>query len=169
MYKVRKINFGWYRRKHGILLENLPPLKQKLLLHHNHMKWLDSDTQAFEVIFKVEDQISHERSLSKIYWNPYKEDFTEYKEIEKDSDTVEWNCAICNTEILSKMNYKKIENFICNKCQDAYNSSNRNIDQRIVDSSNEFIKHCKKILKREQKEFMKFTKKSIKGSNNLER
>ena len=48
MYKVRKINFGWYKRRYGILLENLPPLKQKLLLDNQHMKWLDSDTQAFE-------------------------------------------------------------------------------------------------------------------------
>ena len=62
MYKVRKINFGWYKRRHGILLENLPPLKQKLLLENNYMKWLDSDTQVFEVIFKVEDMNEHEKN-----------------------------------------------------------------------------------------------------------
>ena len=70
MYKVRKINFGWYKRRHGILLENLPPLKQKLLLDNDYLKWLDSDTQAFEVIFKVEDMNEHEKNPNKIVWNP---------------------------------------------------------------------------------------------------
>ena len=93
MYKVRKINFGWYKRRYGILLENLPPLKQKLLLNNRHMKWLDSDTQAFEVIFKVEDMNDHEKNVNKVIWNPFRETFTTLKQIEKDADLVEWNCG----------------------------------------------------------------------------
>ena len=88
MYKVRKINFGWYKRRHGILLENLPPLKQKLLLDNLHMKWLDSDTQAFEVIFKVEDMNGHEKNVNKAIWNPFQETFTTLKELEKSADVV---------------------------------------------------------------------------------
>ena len=116
MYKVRKINFGWYKRRHGILLENLPPLKQKLLLDNNYLKWLDSDTQAFEVIFKVEDMNEHEKNPNKILWNPFRETFTTLKEVEADSNLIDWNCAICKTDIQSRMNSKKIENFVCNKC-----------------------------------------------------
>ena len=90
MYKVRKINFGWYKRRHGILLENLPPLKQKLLLENNHMKWLDSDVDAFEIIFKVEDMNEHEKNPNRILWNPFRETFTNIKELEKDSDVIDW-------------------------------------------------------------------------------
>ena len=55
MYKIRKINFGWYKRRHGILLENLPPSKQQLILDNDYFRYLNKDTQALEVIFKIED------------------------------------------------------------------------------------------------------------------
>ncbi len=162
MYKDRKINFGWYKRRHGILLENLPPLKQKLLLEHNHMKWLDSDTQVFEVIFKVEDMNEHEKNPNKILWNPFRETFTNIKELEADSDLIEWNCGICKAEIKSRMDSKKIENFVCKKCSKAHNSRNKRVDQRIIDSSINFTKHCKSLLKGEQREFMTYIRRSSK-------
>lgn len=163
MYKVRKINFGWYKRRHGILLENLPPLKQKLLLENNHMKWLDSDTQAFEVIFKVEDMNEHEKNPNRILWNPFRETFTNVKELEKDSDIIDWNCAVCKVEIKSRMDSKKIENFVCKKCSEAHNSRNKRVDKRIIDSSVRFLKHCKSLLKGEQREFMTYVRRSSKG------
>ena len=163
MYKVRKINFGWYKRRHGILLENLPPLKQKLLLENNHMKWLDSDVDAFEIIFKVEDMNEHEKNPNRILWNPFRETFTNIKELEKDSDLVDWNCGICKIEIKSRMDSKKVENFVCNKCSGSHNSSNKRVDQRIIDSSINFTKRCKTLLKGEQREFMTYIRRSSKG------
>ncbi len=163
MYKVRKINFGWYKRRHGILLENLPPLKQKLLLENNHMKWLDSDTQVFEVIFKVEDMNEHEKNPNRILWNPFRETFTNIKELEKDSDIVDWNCAVCKVEIKSRMDSKKVENFVCKKCSEAHNSRNKRVDKRIIDSSVRFLKHCKSLLKGEQREFMTYVRRSSKA------
>ena len=163
MYKVRKINFGWYKRRHGILLENLPPLKQKLLLENNYMKWLDSDTQAFEVIFKVEDMNEHEKNPNRILWNPFRETFTNIKELEKDSDLVDWNCGICKAEIKSRMDSKKVENFVCKKCSEAHNSRNKRVDQRIIDSSIKFTKHCKSLLKGEQREFLTYVRRSSKS------
>ena len=162
MYKVRAINFGWYRRRHGILLENLPPLKKKLLLESDHMKWLNSDAQAFEIIFKIEDINDHEKSLRKIFWNPFRNNFGTLKDIENDSNSIDWSCAICNTHIRSMMFFKKAENFICNKCKEVHNSKNKVIDSRIIESSNAFVKHCKKLLKKEQLEFINYTKKSAK-------
>lgn len=163
MYKVRKINFGWYKRRHGILLENLPPLKQKLLLENNYMKWLDSDVDAFEIIFKVEDMNEHEKNPNRILWNPFRETFTNIKELEKDSDLVDWNCGICKIEIKSRMDSKKVENFVCNKCSESHNSSNKRVDQRIIDSSINFTKRCKTLLKGEQREFMTYIRRSSKG------
>lgn len=162
MYKVRKINFGWYKRRHGILLENLPPSKQKLLNDNLHMKWLDADTQAFEVIFKVDDMNDHERSLHKIYWNPYLEEFTEYKDVEKASGLVDWTCAICKVHIKARWDHTKVENFVCKNCGEVHHSKNTAIDQRIVESANAFMNHCKDLFKGEQREFMSYTKKSLK-------
>ena len=163
MYKIRKINFGWYKRRHGILLENLPPLKQKLLLENNHMKWLDSDVDAFEIIFKVEYMNEHEKNPNRILWNPFRETFTNIKELEKDSDLIEWNCGICKVEIKSRMDSKKVENFVCRKCVEAHNSRNNRVDQRIIDSSINFTRHCKSLLKGEQREFMNHIRRSSKA------
>lgn len=162
MYRVRKINFGWHRRRHGIFLENLPPSKQKILLDHDHIKWLNSDVHAIEIIFKIEDQNDHERSTRKVFWNPFRETFTKIKEVEQDSNLIDWNCAICKEPIKSNLNFKKIENFVCSKCTESHNSQNKIIDQRIIESTNKFTKHCKKLLKKEQREFINYAKKTSK-------
>jgi hypothetical protein len=162
MYKVRKINFGWYRRKHGILLENLPPGKQQLLIENSFMKWLESDPQTFEIIFKMEDMHDHEKNPNKIIWNPYKDTFTSLKQLEYDSESIEWKCAICRIDILSRPELSEVENFVCSKCQESHNSTNSTVDQRIVKSSVDFTEHCKKILKNEQTEFLKHIKKEAK-------
>ena len=162
MYKVRKINFGWYRRRHGILLENLPPSKQKFLLDNDYLKWLDPDPQTYEIIFKIIDMKDSEKSGNKPIWNPFKETFTTLKELELDSNIVDWLCGICSTGIKSRMDSKKVENFVCQKCQKSHNSTNKVVDSRIIDSSIKFNKHCKKLLKKEQTEFLSYIRKSSK-------
>lgn len=163
MYKVRKINFGWYKRRHGILLENLPPLKQRLLLENHFMKWLDSDPQTFEIVFKIEDMHEHEKNPNKILWNPFRETFTTIKEVEADSNLIDWTCAICPSPIKTRMDSKKVENFVCKKCSEAHNSRNKRVDQRVIDSSINFTKHCKSLLKGEQREFLTHIRRSSKG------
>ena len=162
MYKIRKINFGWYKRRHGILLENLPPSKQQLILDNDYFRYLNEDVQALEVIFKVEDLNEHEKGLKKLFWNAFKSTFTTLKEIGQDMGYIDWNCAICNTDIKSKMAYKKVENLVCKKCQEVHNSKNSTIDQRIIDSSIKFLKKCKRVFKGEQREFLTYIKRSTK-------
>ena len=162
MYRVRKINFGWYRRRHGILLENLPPSKQKFLLDNDYLKWLEPDPQTYEIIFKIIDMKDLEKAANKPIWNPFKETFTTLKELELDSNIVDWTCGICSINIKSRMDSKKVENFVCEKCQKSHNSTNKVVDSRIIDSSVKFNKHCKKLLKREQSEFLSYVRKSSK-------
>lgn len=164
MYKVRAINFGWYRRKHGILLENLPPAKQKLIKNNDFFKWLDADTQAIEVIFKLEDNNDMMKVFHQQVWNPFTEQISTKKELDQSAKTIEWSCAICKTDILCKSSYtKKVENFVCDKCSEVHNSKNKIVDQRIIDSSNEFTEHCRSLLKKEQKEFIKYARKTAKS------
>lgn len=126
------------------------------------MKWLESDTQAFEIIFKVEDMNDHEKNVHKAIWNPFKETFTTLKQIEKDADLVAWECGICKAPIKSRMDSKKVENFVCSKCSKAHSSQNKTVDGRIITTSIKFTKHCKRLLKKEQREFMSYAKKSAK-------
>ena len=132
LYKVRKINFGWYRRRHGILLENLPPSKQKFMLDNDYLKWIKPDPQTYEIIFRLIDMNNHEKFINKEIWNPFKETFTTLKELELDSNIIDWNCAICTTDIKSRMDSKKVENLFCEKCQKSHNSSNKKVDGKEV-------------------------------------
>lgn len=161
-YRIRNVNYGWCKRKHDILLQTLPTAKKDLLHRYKFFRWIKGDVQAFEVIFRIDDMESHERIEGKFLWNPYEEKFSTLKELMDDSNLVEWNCAVCKNDIKSRMDSKKIENFVCEECSHSHNSSNKIVDSRIIQSSIDFNHHCKKSLKKEQKEFIKYTKKSLK-------
>lgn len=161
MYKVKRMWFGWFHRAHGILLENLPYTKRKMLIENRYFKWFPPDTQFYEIIFKIEDNINIVKSRYKTYWNPYIEDFTTMKQLIKDSDLVDWNCAICNDDIKSRMGEKRVENYVCSDCSVSHNSKNELVDKRIITASVEFTKHCKKYLIKKQRSFLKYIKKSV--------
>jgi len=161
-YKVRNVNYGWCIRKHDILLSNLPPSKEKLLRNTKFFRWMKGNAAAVEVIFKIEDMCNHEKNLKRFLWNPYVETFTTLKDLESDCNLVEWDCAICKNEIKSRMDSKKLENFVCSKCKESHNSSNKVVDSRIIHSSQKFNTHCKTLLTNEQKELLKYDKKSSK-------
>tara|TARA_R110001592_G_scaffold120545_3_gene324931 strand:- start:12034 stop:12531 length:498 start_codon:yes stop_codon:yes gene_type:complete len=161
-YRIRNVNYGWNKRKHDILLCTLPETKKKLLFDYKFFRWIKGDVHAFEVIFRVIDEESHEKAKTKIYWNPYTERCSTVKELYEDSNLVDWDCAICKTGIMCRMDSKKIENFICQECTTAHNSTNKTVDSRIIQSSLDFNYHCKHSLKGEQKEFIKYTRKSLK-------
>jgi len=162
-YRIRNVNYGWNKRKHDILLCTLPQTKKDFLYRYNFLRWIKGDVHAFEVIFRIIDDESHERVKSKIYWNPYTEECSSLKELKDDSNLIDWRCAICKTDIMCRMDSKKVENFVCEECTEAHNSNNKTVDSRIIQSSLDFNHYCKNSLKKEQKEFIKYTKKSLKG------
>lgn len=162
LYDVQAINFGWFERKHGILLENLPPAKKKLLLDHAFMKFLSSDPQTFEIIFIIEDNWDWYKVSDKTYWNPYIDNFTTYKQLLLDSNLIDWQCAICKADIVCRTDSpKKPENFVCDTCEESHNSKNTTVDRRIIDSSRNLTKHVKTLLKKEQHEFISYVERSL--------
>ena len=161
-YRIRNVNYGWCKRKHDILLQTLPQSKQDLLHRYKFFRWMKGDVQAFEVVFRIDDLETHDRIYKKVFWNPYKKTFTTHKELVSDSNLIDWNCAICKEEIYSRMDSKKIENFVCEECSHSHNSTNKVVDSRIIQSAIDFNHHCKKSLKKEQREFINYTKKSLK-------
>lgn len=132
------------------------------MLENNYLKWIGGDAQLYEIIFRNIDMIDLEKRTNKIVWNPFRETFTTLKELEFDSDIIDWTCGICNSKIKSRTDSKKVENLVCKKCQRSHNSTNKTVDNRIIESSIKFNKHCKKLLKKEQREFLDYLKKSSK-------
>lgn len=169
LYDVQSINFGWFNRRFGILLENLPPLKQRLIKENHYVRYLERDPQAVEIVFIIEDNLDYAKAHEKTYWNPYTDSFSNYRQLLKDSSLVDWQCAICDADIQCRTDSAgKVENFVCSDCAEAHNSSNRVVDRRIISSSRKLTSHVKKLLKQEQREFISYTKKSAKKQGPVE-
>jgi hypothetical protein len=128
------------------------------------MKWLEPDPQTYEIIFIMEDRGDWAKVPNKLYWNPYTDGFGTLKQLEVDSNLVDWRCAICKTPIVCRGDSpKNPENFVCSKCVKTHNSSNKTVDHRIVESSRSLARHVKRMLSREQTEFIRYVKRSSEG------
>jgi len=158
-YHIESCNSGQKTRKHRILLENLPPAKQKLLLENGYFKWMSGDPQLFEIIFATEDAHDFNKNVDPVRWNPYREEFTELSLLQADSRLVDWQCAICRTPIRADSEDLSMSNFVCDECGEAHNRSNRVVDSRIVQSSKDFTKHCRLQLKYDQQRYYYYTEK----------
>lgn len=158
-YGVKSCKHGRKSRKHNILLENLPPAKQKLLLQNQYFKWMDGDVQLFEIIFRIEDTLDMTKTNERIVWNPYRKGFSTMDQVEADSRQVDWHCAICRIPIKSDSEDLSMSNFVCDECGEAHNRSNRVVDSRIIESSKAFTKHCRLQLKYDQQRYYYYAEK----------
>ena len=162
--KIIRKNYGWYHRRHGILLDPLPIECQRLLLNHIFIRDIAYHDQTLRVLFHIVD-MEHDNKMSrKWWWNPYTQEVTLYKDIVRDSNYLDWNCAICNTIIKSEIGDFEISNFCCGDCYSLY-SDNKIIDKRILESSVTFTEKCAIELKKEQKNFLSYTKQNAKAKN----
>lgn len=157
--KIERVWGGKKKRKYGIILENIDPWYQKVLFENPLIKEdLKTDDQFVQVLFKIAEMERAHKVKDKLYYNPYIEEITYYDDIIEHSKLIDWNCAICNVDIKSEIGNFKMDNFICSKCKNAHNSTNKRIDPRIVESSFEFHKYCRKQLIKDQKRFLKYVK-----------
>lgn len=65
---------------------------------------------------------------------------------EKTAGMMEWKCAICGEPILSDRNRTDVENFVCERCRETYNSKNSLVDRRIMDSRTKMFKYIENKL-----------------------
>jgi len=65
---------------------------------------------------------------------------------EKTAGMMEWKCAICGEPILSDRNRTDVENFVCERCRETYNSKNSLVDRRIMDSRTRMFKYIENKL-----------------------
>jgi len=156
---------GPFKRKYGILLENLKPYQKKLLFDNPLISESAEDDQFVLILFKLADIDISKKTDRKIYYNPYKDIVSDYKQIETDSKYIDWHCSICKSNILSRISEFDIDNFLCNECHDSHGSHNKvtSVDSRIVDGSIKFRKHCRKMLLKQQRSFMSYINKFKKG------
>lgn len=150
---------GPYKTRFGILLENLKPYQKNILLDNPLLKDSAKSDQFVLILFKLANIEINKKNTRKLFFNPYKNTISNYKQIEKDSKLIDWHCAICNDNIKSEISEFYLENFLCNKCKKTHSTKSKFIDARILENSIKFRKHCKKILLKEQRKFINYIKK----------
>ena len=156
---------GPYKRKYGILLSNLKPYQTKILFDNPLISESAKDDQFVLILFRLADMEISKKTNRKIYYNPYKDIASDYKQIETDSTYTDWKCSICTTPIKSIISEFNIDNFLCDDCKETHGSHNvvKHVDSRIVESSFKFRKHCRTLLLKQQRSFMNYINKFKKG------
>lgn len=166
IYKIKRAWYGWVNRKHGIFLPSLPENKQNLLINNSFFKWIEPDVQSYQIIFRIHDMNLHEKIQNRIIYNHNTESFDKYRNLEKNLDLVDWNCAICKDPIKIYATYKKqyYNAYLCPTCRPTHGTtkSRKRVDMRIVESANKFSTEYKKYLKNQQRQLLRYLEKNSK-------
>ena len=160
-YKIIRRNFGWFKRKFDIIFDPLKSHHHTILRENNFIRRYSEDDQFIQIVLRIADMEQQNKNLQFFWYNPIKDEVTTKKEIEDASKEVIWDCAICEEEIIARMDDFSPGNFLCEGCKDAFEKTRR-VDERIKESSVRFTKYCTKLLKRQQKDYMLFLKRNKK-------
>ena len=155
--KISIRDWGKAPRKHGVMLKFLTHDQKKFLFANDHLKFISRNKETMAAIFHVFFQEQVRKDARATLYNPFAGTFTNRYQLNKDAQLVDWNCAICTTDIRSSMIDYAPENFLCTACKEAHTGAKK-IDSRIKQNSIRFTEHCKQMLTVEQKEFIKFIK-----------
>lgn len=161
-------NWGKAPRKHSVMLKYLTSEHRAFLEKYEHLKFLEKDKQVFGVIFRICWAELFNKGERALLFNPYENTFSNYRELVKSSERVPWNCAICKDPIQSTLKQFEPSNFLCAECQKAHPDDAKIIDSRIKQSSIEFTRYYKNVLKEEQKRYLKFVKRNFRGQESDE-
>ena len=84
------------------------------------------------------------------------------KGLERSYNTVKWTCAISLKPIKARFMNFDLENFVHPEYRDVLKAPM--VDSRILKSSIDFRKKCKKLLLEQREEFLKLAKKNSKSN-----
>ncbi len=158
--KIQKSNNPKQAHRYGIKLDGLPrSIRQFLIENRSLNKWAN-DVQFLEQIIRIELnnlKLKNNTKRNKLYFDWTTKTPVPMDDLVDSYDTIEWTCAISGKPIQSKFNNFSLENFIHPEYLDVLEAPM--VDSRILKSSVEFRKYCKKLLLEEQKEFMRVIKK----------
>jgi len=162
-YKLKRVHFGWWKRRFNIMLDPLKPFERNVLLDNPLLKYSADDDQFVLILFKMYDMQRDAKTHNKQFINPYNDSITNFKEIRKASKNVNWKCAICSEKIISTIHNFDVDNFLCPICMETH-SKGQFVDDRIVQSSVKFRKACEYLYKHQEETYKEFVRKSEQDS-----
>ena len=150
------------RNRYGIILAPLQKFYRKFLVENRHVRKWAKDDRVIECILKTQRPVKQTKLEERGYWDRESQSLVNYKTLESNYNTVEWICAISLKPIKSKFMNFDLKNFVHPEYYDVLEAPM--VDSRILKSSIEFRKKCKKLLLEEREEFLKLAKKGAKRS-----
>ena len=150
------------RNRYGIVLAHLTKFFRKFLVDHRHIKrWADDD-QFIHCVLRMQKPPVQNGLLMKKYWDHVNQKLVDLPTLHENYNQIDWTCAVSLKPIKAKFMCFDLENFVHPEYYDVLKAPM--IDSRILKSSIEFRKECKKLLLNERQEFLKLAKKNAKRS-----
>jgi len=161
--RIEKTGGPWPANRYGIILKYLPRFLRKFLItHRNLAKWSDND-QFMECVLRI--QRPNSTTSTKIYWDIANDRALTEKGLKKSYHTIDWYCALSLKPIRAKFMNFDLENFVHPEYHDTLKAPM--VDSRILKSSVDFRKKCKKLLLQQRQEFLILAKKNSKSNLSL--
>ena len=154
---IKRTGGPYPRNRYGIRYDSISKQQRRLLLEHPIIKDRAQDDQFLGIIFELCRPRNATRDY-KFYYDWSTDTFVQMDELKDNYDTLDWVCAFSRRAIKSKINDFSQENFVHPEYHEDLNQ--KMVDARIVKSSIEFRKKAKKVLLKQQKDFLKMARKN---------
>jgi hypothetical protein len=160
MVEIRRQKRGRARTRFEILLSSLKPRHQRILLENPIIERNSKNDRFLLCLFRMEDDRISVSHLKRPYIDKKNNSITTYFDHRRSSKFIDWNCAYCKREIKSEIHNYESKNFTCSKCFDYFVKNSKFVNQRLIDESLRFTEHHKKMIREDQKKFLKYIKRN---------
>jgi len=158
--EIKRSNNPKTAHRHGVVLKGLPTTIRRFLIENKNLSRWKEDMTFFEQLIRIElQQLKLKNTVlrDKFYFDWINDEPVKMDELIDSYDTVDWYCAISRIPIKARFNNFDLENFVHPDYLDTLDSNM--VDSRILKSSVDFRKYCKKLLLEDQQEFIRIVKK----------
>ena len=148
------------RNRYGIILAPLTKFFRHFLVEHRHIKRWAADDQFVGCVLRMQKPPVLDTTLTKKYWDHTNQTLVDMATLHSNCNTVDWVGAVSLKPIKANFMNFDLENFVHPEYRDVLKAPM--VDSRILKSSIEFRKECKKLLLEQRQEFLKLAKKNAK-------
>lgn len=153
---IKRTGGPYPRNRYGVRYDSISKQQRRLLLEHPIMANRAQSDQFLHIVFEI-CRFHRADTSNKYYYDWSTGDFSQLQKLKESYNVIEWTCALSGKPIEAKINDFSAKNFVHPKYHDTLRGS---VDGRILESSIKFRKHVKKILLKQQQDFLKLARKN---------
>jgi len=157
---IKRTGGPYPRNRYGVRYDSISKSQRRLLLEHPLLRERAQSDQFLHITFEM-TRARNASNDHKFYYDWSTNEFVKIDELKDNYEKIPWKCALSELDIMASINDFSAENFVHPEYHDAINKDM--IDGRIVKSSIEFRKKARKVLLKQQKDFLKLAEKNSKN------